>query len=140
MKNVRRKTLIAMACAVAFVAVGATPAQAADFSVAAEFNCTGSLVQYGTYRAHTSGAGAKIKIDHMWWTDSQEGRWGLRNTSNSQVTNSVSFTGSGTPGTKTFTNTGGGLGIAGSSLAINARLVGTNNCVPVPTWDGVLTQ
>gem|GEM_PF-2146067 len=34
----------------------------------------------------------------------------------------------------------GGSAIPGTSLGVNARLVGTNDCVPLPTWDGTLTQ
>jgi len=141
MKNLKRNAIFAFAGAVTMVAMAAAPAYAAsNYNVAGDWNCTGSLVQYGTYRSHSTGTGAQLKVDHMWWVGSQEGRWGLRNTSNTQVTASLSFYASGTPGTKTFKNNSGGTAIAGTSLAVNSRLVGGSDCVPNPTWDGVLTQ
>jgi hypothetical protein len=141
MKSFNKKVFITLMCTATLVVAGATPALAAtNYSVAGDFNCTGSLVQYGTYRSHVAGDSAKLTVNHMWWVGSQEGRWGLRNTSNTQVTNSLSFFATGTPGTKSFANTAGGSAIPGTSLGVNARLVGTNDCVPLPTWDGTLTQ
>lgn len=103
--------------ALLFAAAVPTSAYAATYDVAGELNTGGHLVQYSTFRSHIEG-GASLHIYNNVGTYS---RFGLRNTSGSQVTNTNQYNGSG--GDQAFTRaSNGSTTIPTGSYAINGRM------------------
>lgn len=109
-------------------------AQAETYDVDGTLNTSGSLVQYSTFRSHVSGS-ASMKITNNVATYS---RFGLRNTSGAQITNSSQFNESG--GDQPFTlERNGSRTIPTGTYALNGRMgekkgVGADNY-----WAGQLT-
>ncbi|MBT1177708.1 hypothetical protein [Bifidobacterium callimiconis] len=124
MKTKRIMTVL-VACLALMLGAPAA-ANAATYSVSGQLNAGGQLVQYSTFRSHTRGtAGLRI-------TENVSGtsRFGLRNTSGSQVTSSLSFT---SPSYQSWGT------VAAGRYALNGRMISAHVSMPVYQWRGTLT-
>jgi hypothetical protein len=116
-KSLAAKIAVVPSTAALLALVGTTAAEAAAYSVYGTLNTGGYLVQYSTYRTH-SGGGSSLKV-----TDNVAGysRFGLRNTANSQISNSNEYHGTNTLlAFKRASN--GSLDIPTGSYALNGRM------------------
>lgn len=140
----RRLVLGAALASVGIVLGTALPAAAATYNISATLNCAGALFQSDNFRPHTNNAGASLRLTaNDWWYDVWTLRTGLRNTSGTQVTAALE-TAPTNRSTNSYRTSGGSTSIPGASLAVNARVGGTENTsgcrVFPPTFSGVLTQ
>ncbi len=128
------KVAAASVAAALLAVVGATAAEAATYSVYGDLNTGGYLVQYSTYRTH-GGGGSSLKItDNV----SSYSRFGLRNTSNVQITNSNEYHGTGTLLAFTLASNGS-YDIPAGSYAINGRMAADSGHGADHHWAGTLS-
>lgn len=107
------------------IAFGLPVAAQATESVSGILSCDGSLIQYATYRWHNPGTWGMTISDNV----STYSRFGMRNASGLQVTNTIQFN---TTGYK-----GWGYHSGGAAYAINGRM-GPDNTACKSSWSGTL--
>lgn len=142
-----RKKLVTMAASVLaagglVLGVGIAPASAASYNVSGTLNCGGAMAQYSTFRPHAAGP-AKLQKTYDNWITGTQTRYGLRNTTGTQVTNTIAFNVRSYT-TKSFTTAGGSGSVPQGSYAINARIGNVTSAsgacgAGIPEWKGVLT-
>jgi len=113
------------------VMMGSPNAEASGYNISGTLNTGGYLVQYSTYRTHTGG-GASLQVTLNVDTYS---RFGLRNPSGTQITNSNEYHAKEYLAFTMASN--GSLVIPAGSYAINGRMAAKSGAAN--SWRGYLT-
>lgn len=112
-------------------------ASAATHDVWGELNTGGYLVQYSTFRSHISG-GASLRIYNNTGHDNHRySRFGLRNTSGTQITHTNQYNGSG--GDQVFRrSSNNSTTIPTGDYALNGRMADASGHGCDNVWAGTL--
>lgn len=120
--------------AIVLAIIGGASAQAASYNINGTLNTSGTLMQYSTFRTHGAG-GSSLKITDNVATSS---RFGLRATSDIQVTNSNQYYGTGSLQAFTLASNGS-YEIPAGSYAMNGRMVASTGVGADNYWAGTLS-
>lgn len=123
----------------ALLGIGTVPAAAATLKLEGGLSCIGNLTQYKTFRMHERG-GSSLKVTSFTSVASGGVNYGLRNSNDRQITQSVNFKKGSLNTKKSFKTTAGSTTIPRGRLAVNARhITKSTGCGwPTPSWKGTL--
>ncbi|HVK28695.1 MAG TPA: hypothetical protein VM575_10140 [Nocardioides sp.] len=136
MRTLVRMT-VALAAALVALAVSVTPAHANQlWNVGGTLNTSGTLIQYSTWRPHSSGVSDFTISNQVGCAGNRWSRWGLRKDySSSQFTKSVQI--NGETGNARFSRAdNGSTTLPSGQYAINGRMANETGHGCDNTWAG----